>query len=85
MLPLYSIEKTSQKGQVLFISTDKRGEHPIVSLLMPEQRAKQIVAALKLLDLITAFPVYAGENKTDEYCEIQRVAHLVKDLPIEKS
>lgn len=47
---LYEIQKTSQKGQVLLVATDKRGVNSVVSVQMPEVRARQIVAALDFVE-----------------------------------
>ena len=85
-MPLYQIEKTAQKGQVLFVATDKRGLCPIVSLQMPEKRARQILAAFKLAEKLIENPcVGNGENRTADYAEAQRLARLLLDMPIEKS
>lgn len=53
-MPLYQTQETSNHRQVILISTDMRGPCPIVSLLMPAERAKQIVAALDLVDRLAS-------------------------------
>ena len=45
---MYFIKRTAIKGQVFLISEEKVGSHPVVQILMPEMRARQIVEALAL-------------------------------------
>ena len=76
-MPLYIIEKTAQKGQVLLVSTDKRGMCPIISLQMPEQRARQIVAALEFVEQLShpnIDPMWIGTD-----------ARQILAMPIEKT
>ncbi len=75
-MPLYTIEKTAQRGQVLLVATDKRGVCPVVSLQMPEIRAKQIVAALNTISLIAE----QGYNEVT-----RQVCRDVIEMPIEKA
>jgi len=75
-MPLYTIKPTSTKGQVLFVSTDHVGPRPIISLQMPEQRARQLAAAMD----------YAEEmSKLVDDPLITIRAKKIMDMPIEMS
>lgn len=49
-------------GQALLESVEKRGNFPAISLLMPENKARQIVAALNLCETLA--------NVSDAHIEI---------------
>ncbi len=87
---LYTIEETAQKGQVLLISTDKRGVCPIVSLQMPEQRAKQIVSALAIVECLaymsdTYIEMMAATNIEATLKQLRDNCLKNLQIPIEKS
>ena len=51
----YFLNPISQRGQTIFTSEETRGGVgicPIISLQMPEDRAKQIVAAMNLIKIM---------------------------------
>lgn len=77
---IYEIQKTAQKGQVLLISKEKRGACNVVSQQLPEQRARQIVAALQLADDIASGDVTSLMACLNEY---HRKAKEIKAMPIE--
>lgn len=81
-MPLYTIEPTSQKGQCLLVSTDKRGIRPIVSLQIPEVRATQLVEALNFIQEISKNNSLGIKHFSDY---IHATAKAIIDLPIEKS
>lgn len=75
-MPLYTIKQTSMKGQVILTSTHTRGNAgicPIVSLQMPEERAKQIVAALDFIEQLGK----VTENELDLMLALNTRASLV--------
>lgn len=80
--PLYILKATAQKGQSLLVSTDKSGNHPVVSLQMPEQRAKQILAALELVNFLCEISPEDVENMP---CVIKAKANAILEMPIEKN
>lgn len=89
-MPLYTIKKTSVKGQVLFESTDMRGPSAIVSLQMPERRAQQIIDALQIVENLSSvsdacIETVAATNIVETMKELRRNCLKIVKAPIELS
>ncbi len=76
-MPLYTIQKTAQKGQVLLVSEEKRGVCPVVSIQLPEEKAKQIVCALNVCAEIADVSGYDIDHMTDK--EIRESFRILRD------
>jgi hypothetical protein len=79
----YSIQPTSNEDQALLISKETHGDKgicPVLSLQMPKHRAQQIVCAFKIVQMLIDTPIQYGENKTQAFVDIQRLAMMVKDM-----